>query len=160
MRFKFQLYSKKILVLMVVLLTLTSGLFSLSCGGAPKTNPITIAWSPFESTALLWIAENQNFISKNGLNTTLRKYDTGAAALDGILKGEADVAMGIAEFPVVIRAFRKEKISIIGNADKAEFIYLVARKDIGIQRVSDLKGKKVGTTFGTVAHFHLGSFSR
>jgi len=47
---------------------------------------------------------------------------------------------------------------IIGNIDKAEFIYLIGRKDRGIEKVTDLKGKRVGTTLGTVAHFHLGRF--
>ena len=75
-----------------------------------------------------------------------------------MLNGEADIAVGIAEFPLVGRALQKEKIRIIGNIDKAEFIYLVGRKDRGIEKVSDLKGKRVGTTFGTVAHFHLGRF--
>jgi NitT/TauT family transport system substrate-binding protein len=74
------------------------------------------------------------------------------------LNGEADIAVGIAEFPMVGRAFQKAKISIIGNIDKAEFIFLVGRKDRGIEKASDLKGKRVGTTFGTVAHFHLGRF--
>jgi NitT/TauT family transport system substrate-binding protein len=37
-------------------------------------------------------------------------------------------------------------------------VYLVARADRGIAEVSDLKGKRVGTTFGTIAHFYLGRF--
>jgi NitT/TauT family transport system substrate-binding protein len=80
------------------------------------------------------------------------------AALDGILKGEADIAAGIAEFPMVGRTFEKAKIRIFGNIDKAEFIFLVGRKDRGIEKASDLKRKRVGTTFRTVAHFHLGRF--
>jgi NitT/TauT family transport system substrate-binding protein len=59
---------------------------------------------------------------------------------------------------MVGKAFQKAKIRIIGNMDKAEFIFLVGRKDRGIEGVSDLRGKRVGTTFGTVAHFHLGRF--
>jgi len=31
---------------------------------------ITIGYSPFESTGLLWIAEDQHFFSRNGLNVT------------------------------------------------------------------------------------------
>lgn len=106
----------------------------------------------------MWIAEDQRFFTRNGLDVSFRKYDTGAGAVDGMLKGEADVTMGTADFPIVGRAFRKESFRIIGNADKADFIYIIARKDRGIEKVSDLKGKRVGTTFGTVAHFHLGRF--
>jgi NitT/TauT family transport system substrate-binding protein len=147
---------KRILVTtLVALAVLSCGFGSSSCFAMDS---IVMAYSPFESTGLLWIAEDQNFFSRNGLNVTSRKYDTGVGALDGMVNGEADIAVGIAEFPMVGRAFRKEKLRIIANVDKADFIYLVGRKDRGIAKASDLKGKRVGTTLRTVAHFHLGRF--
>jgi len=128
----------------------------LSCSG--KIEPITVAYSPFESTALLWIAEDQGFLTRNGLDITLRKYDSGVSALDGMVNGEADLVVGANEFPLVGRAFQMTKIRTIGTIARSEFIYLVARKDSGIEEVSDLKGKRVGTTFRTIAEFHLGRF--
>jgi NitT/TauT family transport system substrate-binding protein len=127
-------------------------------GYSDKTESIAIAYSPFESTALLWIAEDQHFFSRNGLNITLRKYDTGVGSLDGMLNGEADIAAGVTEFPMVGRALRKERIRTIGTINKGEFLYLIGRKDRGIEKVSDLKGKRVGTTLRTIAHFYLGRF--
>jgi NitT/TauT family transport system substrate-binding protein len=118
---------------------------------------VVIAYSPFESGALFWIAKDQHFFEQNGINLTLRKYDSGAASLDGVVKGEADIAVGVTEFPLVRKAFRNERVRAIGNIDKGEFIYLVARKD-QIRNVTDLKGMRVGTTTGTVAEFHLGRF--
>ncbi len=123
-----------------------------------ELEPMVVAYAPFESTALVWIAEDRNLFLQNGLNVTFRGYDTGAGALNGMINGEADVAAGIAEFPTVGKVFQKAGIRVIGNVDKAEFIYIVGRKDRGIGQASDLKGKRVGTTFGTVAHFHLGRF--
>ena len=41
---------------------------------------------------------------------------------------------------------------------KSNFIYLVGRADRGIDDVSDLKGKSIGTTFGTIAHYYFGRF--
>jgi NitT/TauT family transport system substrate-binding protein len=73
-----------------------------------------------------------------------------------MLKGEADIAAGPAEFPLVGKAFRKEKIRAIGSVDKIDHIKVVARKDRAIEQISDLKGKRVGTTIGTVAEFYLG----
>jgi len=123
-----------------------------------KTESITVGYSPFEQTALLWIAEDQHFFSRNGLNVTLRKYDTGVGSLDGMLNGEADITVGVTEFPTIGRAFQKERIRTIGTLAKIEQIYLVGRKDRGIENVSDLKGKRVGTTLRTIAHFYLGRF--
>jgi NitT/TauT family transport system substrate-binding protein len=75
-----------------------------------------------------------------------------------VLKGEADVAVGPAEFPLVTRAFNKEGIRAIGTVDKVEHIFFIGRKDRGIEQASDLRGKRVGTTVGTVAEFYLGRF--
>lgn len=148
---------KRILIRsLAVLAVLSSG---FGCWTSPeKMDPIVIAYAPFESIALLTIAEDQLLFTRNGLNVTLRKYDTGVGALDGMLKGEADIAVGTNEFPLVGRAFQKEKIGTIGSIAKSEFIYLIGRKDRGIEKVSDLRGKKVGTTFRTIAEFFLGRF--
>ena len=126
--------------------------------GPVKMESVTIGYAPFETLALLWTAEDRHFFSRNGLHIISRKYDTGVGALDGVVRGEADVAVGTAEFPLVGSAFRKERIRTLGSIDKIEFIHVVGRKDRGIEKVSDLKGKKVGTTLRTVAHFYLGRF--
>ncbi len=117
-----------------------------------------MAYAPFESTALVWIAQDQGLFTQNGLNITARMYDTGVGSLDGMLNGEADIAVGANEFPLVGRAFQKARIQTVGSIAKSEFIYLVGRKDRGIEKVSDLKGKRVGTTFRTIAEFYLGRF--
>ena len=123
-----------------------------------KMESFVVAYAPFESIGLLSIAEDQQLFSRNGVDVTLRKYDTGASALDGMLNGEADLAVGSNEFPLVGRAFHKARICTIGSIAKSEFIYLVGRRDRGIEMISDLKGKRVGTTFGTIAEFFLGRF--
>jgi len=123
--------------------------------GEPK--PLIIAYSPFEASGLLFIAEDRGFFTANGLNVTLRKYDTGNGALGGMVNGEDDIAVGTTEFPAVLGVFRGESLRIIGSIDKAEYIYLIGRKD-RINEASDLRWKRVGTTLGTVAHFHLGRF--
>ena len=123
-----------------------------------KMESISVAYSPFESVTLFWVAEQQHFFSQNGVNVTSREYSTGAGALDGVLKGEADIVVGTAEFPFTARVLNQARISTIGCIAKSEFTYLVGRADRGINEVSDLKGKTVGTTFGTIAHFYLGRF--
>jgi NitT/TauT family transport system substrate-binding protein len=141
-------------IALVVILTLVFGPVSCSEG----MESITVAYAPFESTALVWVAEDQHFFSQNGLNITLRKYDTGVGSLDAMLNGEANLVVGTNEFPLVGRALKNAGIRTIGSIAKSEFIYLVGRKDRGIQQVADLKGKRIGTTFRTIAHFFLGRF--
>ena len=117
-----------------------------------------MAYSPFETTGLVWIAEDQNFFNSNGIKINYRKYDTGVSALNAILSGEADIVVGTTEFPIVAKAFQKANIKIIGSIAKSEIIYIVGRKDRGILKASDLRGKMVGTTLGSIAEFFLGRF--
>ncbi|MFA7198548.1 MAG: NrtA/SsuA/CpmA family ABC transporter substrate-binding protein [Methanoculleus sp.] len=149
---------KKIAGILAVVMLVGSGawFWDFQEAGPEGMDYITVAYSPFESTALFWIAEDQHFFEENGIDITLREYNSGAASLDGVVNGEADITVGVAEFPLVRKAFQNANISAIGNIDKGEFIYLVTRRDRGITNVSDLKGKRVGTTIGTVAEFHLG----
>jgi len=125
---------------------------------AGKIESIDVAYSPFESLTLFWVAENQQFFSQNGLNVTSHRYETGAGALTGVLNGEADIVVGTTEFPLTVRALNQAKIRTIASISKSEFTYLIGRPDRGITKVSDLKDKKIGTTFGTIAHFYLGRF--
>jgi NitT/TauT family transport system substrate-binding protein len=141
---------------MIFLVILMMVFGSASC--SERMESIVVAFAPFESTALLWVAVDQQFFSRNGLDITLYQYDTGVGSLDGMLNGEADLAVGPNEFPLVGRALQKTGIRTIGSIAQSEFIYLVGRKDRGIQQVADLKGKRVGTTFRTIAHFFLGRF--
>lgn len=119
---------------------------------------IAVAYSPYEASALFWIAEDRRLFEENGLNLTLRRYDSGAASLDGTINGKADISVGASEFPLVRKALKNARVRAIGNIDKGDFIYIVARKDRGIGNASDLEGKRVGTASGTVAEFHLGRF--
>lgn len=154
---------KTVAAIAVITVIALAGLGGLSLLGSQENSTenmdsITVSWSPFEHTALLYVAEDQHFFSHNGINVTSRKYDSGVDALDGTLNGEADIAVGVTEFPLVGRAFQKERIRTIGCIDKGEIIYLIGRKDRGIENVSDLKGKRVGTALRTISEFYLGRF--
>lgn len=123
-----------------------------------KLESIDVAYSPFESNALFMIAQEKGFLSQNALNVTIHRYDTGSGALAGVIKGEADLVVGTNEFPLVLQALNQESIQTIGSISKSNFIYIVGRADRGINEISDLKGKTIGTTYGTIAHYYLGRF--
>ncbi len=125
--------------------------------GARPEDPLVVAYSPFESTALFWIAEEKGFFRENGINITLKKYDSGSAALGGVMKGEAEISVGTTEFPLLGAAFRNESARALATMDKGEFIWLVARQD-RIRNATDLRGKRIGTTRGTIADYHLGRY--
>jgi len=42
--------------------------------------------------SLILIADDRGFFTANGLNVTIRNYPSGAAAVDGMMNGESDIA--------------------------------------------------------------------
>jgi NitT/TauT family transport system substrate-binding protein len=106
---------------------------------------------------LLFIAQNLGYFSANGLNVTIQPYVSGAAALEAMVDGEVDIAAS-SDFTVVKEILSDSNISIIGAIDRFQQINLAARKDRGIQNVTDLVNKSVGLTFGTSAEYFFGRF--
>ncbi|RPJ78338.1 MAG: hypothetical protein EHM13_14770, partial [Acidobacteria bacterium] len=139
------------LVVTVIALVGLSG-----CSAQPQR--LDVAYAPFESTALVWIAEDQGFFSENQLDVTFHEYDTGRDALAGVLNGEASIAVGTGEFPMADQVLRGNSPRVIASIARSELIGIVARKDRGVEEIADLRGKKVGTTRGTIAEFFLGRF--
>ncbi len=122
-----------------------------------KTKTIRIGVPPLEQNALLYVAEEEAFFARQGLKVMIKNYDTGMTALEGMLKGEVDIA-GSAEFPVVRAIFAKEDIRILACNDKFDNDYIAGRKDRGIAHISDLKGKRIGISLKTINEFYLGRF--
>jgi len=123
--------------------------------GTPES--ITIGEFPYDAAALIYIAEGQGYFAKNGLNVTLRDYDSSLSALNGLKNGETDFSVS-SEYNIVGEVYKKRNISVIGNIDKFQTAYIVGRKDRGIVNVSDLVGKKIGVARGGLGEFYLGRF--
>ncbi len=110
-----------------------------------------------DANIMLFIAEDQHFFAANGINLTIKTYNTGLATTDALLNNKVDIA-GSAEYPIVARAFEKDNISIIASISKAYIVQLVGLTDRGIRNVADLKGKRIGVPLGTLQEFYLGRF--
>ena len=119
--------SKRITIIVVTaILVLAIGLSSFLYLNSLQNNPseldsIDVAYSPFESLALFWVAQDQGYFRQNGLNITVHKYDSGALALGGVINDEADIAVGTTEFPLVIRTLNQENVKTIGNNVQDQF---------------------------------------
>lgn len=103
--------------------------------------------------SLITIGQEQGFFSQEGLEVTIRKYPTGKAAFEGMLAGEVDMA-SVAETPIVFKSFGQQDFSILtGLSFSDNFVKIAARKDKGILKPADLRGKRIATPQGTVFHF-------
>jgi len=122
-----------------------------------KRARITVAVPPLEQNALLYVAEHRGYFAAHGLEIAIKDYDSGVTSIQGLLRGEAEIAEA-AEFPLVRAIFRKEELLIIGCNDRFENNYLIARQDRGIAAIPDLRGKKIGVTLQTINEFYLARF--
>jgi len=151
---------RKFFLTTMVLVAMGTAAGSWSCskgGDSGKVESISFGTVPVAVAALIYIAQDQQFFAANRLSVNIKDYDTGTATTDALLKGHVDIAW-VAEFPLVKRAFEKEKISIIAVVGRFNEQYLFGRKDRGIKTVADLKGKKIGLPRTTIAEFYLGRF--
>ena len=81
-----------------------------------------------------------------------------AGGIPLLVSGEADAATN-AETQALLRSATSPNIRVVLTV--AECYYrIVARKSSGIARLSDLKGKKVGTSLSTSAHYFLSKMAR
>jgi len=118
---------------------------------------ITLGAPALETNALVYVAEDQGYFKKNGLNVTFKKYDSGGAAVPGLMKNETDLALA-SEFVVVNTIFKKGEVRTLGSIDKFENMFVIARKDQGIHKITDLRNRTIGVPEGTIADFYLGRY--
>jgi NitT/TauT family transport system substrate-binding protein len=145
-----------LLGIMVVIASVV--LFAPTKGFTGTRESITIGVEQSPLLALMMIAENQGFFSKQGVDVAVKYYASGKLALNGMFSGEVEFATP-AGTPIVFSSFERTDFSIvaaIGSSDNDPKI--VARKDRGIQKPGDLRGKRIATQKASAVHFFLHSF--
>jgi len=155
--------NKKIIfpILAVVIIILAAALIArlrAPGGYSGPTESITLGAQISEVAIPLFVAQDQGFFEQNGLAVTVKAYDTGLKALNGMLNGEVDVVATVSEYVMVGKILDNQPVKTIGILDKIDFVSIVARKDRGIERASELRGKRVGVLLGTNIEFFLGRF--
>jgi NitT/TauT family transport system substrate-binding protein len=119
---------------------------------------LTIAYITLPHASLVHIAFAKGFFSAEGLDVTPQSHEFGKPALNSLLEGKADLATP-ADAPIMFAVTGGKSIyviAVIATSKKASAI--IARKDRGIVRPSDLRGKKIGLSRGTLAEFFMDSF--
>ena len=145
------------MLLFVVALGTVIFLFWFGVIRHPKTEKITLGIYPADFSLLLAIAKDQGFFEKHRLEVDFKEYPLGLAALQGFLRGESDVAT-VAESAFVSNSFDHRDMKIFASIAIADLVEVIARRDRGIERPTDLKGKRVGISMRTTAGFFFTSF--
>lgn len=106
----------------------------------------------------VYIAKEKGYFAKEGLDIEVKEYGSGKAATQALFAGEVDIST-VADMPVVFNGFKRDDFCIFAKFTHSySFVRIIARRDSGIRRGADLKGKKVGASIGTSGHYYLGAF--
>ncbi len=111
-------------------------------------------------SALILIADAKGYFADEGLDVSLKFYDSGLLAVNDMLAGKLDLSTAA---PLVVvnknRDDNHPKLKIVTEVGKSEDIRIVGRKDHGLINPHDLMGKRVGVARGTEPEFYLSLFS-
>lgn len=109
---------------------------------------ITLAINPIPLSSLIFIAEEKGYFAEEGLEIEFVNFQTGKMALDAFIGGGAEFAT-TADIPIMLAGLNDQEFSTIATiASSQNDIWVVARKDSGIETPADLRGKKIATTSG------------
>jgi len=119
---------------------------------------ITIAYSTAFNAVLVHIAFVKGYFAEERLDAAPQAHAFGKVALQAVIEGKADLAT-VADTPVMFAVMEGRKIAVLAAIQTSERnTGIVARRDRGISKSSDLKGKTIGVTRGTTSDFFAESF--
>ncbi len=147
-------------IVTVLLLILSAGILG-QAGCSPqikRPQKITIGANVIGTNALLYIAKNQGYDRAQGLEMTIKPFQAGRDAVREVRAGRLDLAC-CAEFVLVNEIFAgADNLRCLTVLSSGDIHALIARRDKGISRPGDLKGKAIGVAKGTSGEFFLGRF--
>ena len=154
-----------IIVILVIIALAVEGYVLLQTYRNPAkkfTGPmekITVGVEKSLLPALVWIAEDKGYFTENGVEVTIKEYDSGRAALKAMLdEGGLDMVT-VAQTPVMFNSFDRSDFAIVSAiVSSYNEITVLARRDRGITKPGDLRGKKVGMTKGSSGQYFLDLF--
>jgi NitT/TauT family transport system substrate-binding protein len=143
------------LLLIIIAGSLWQGGFLSPAGPREK---ITIGTNLNVMVGLLLIAEDRGYYQAQGLEVLFKEYQTGFEPLRDVREGRLDLA-SCAEFALVGEIFTGGTgLRCLAAIGSGEVDLLIARRDKGVNRPEDLRGKTIGVPRKTSAEFFLGRF--
>ena len=155
--------SKRTVIAIIIAVTVVGlgiGIFKRPPKYTGPVEKVTLGVESSLLPAAVWVAENKGYFQEQGLDLTIKQFDSGRLSLLAMLKGDEGIDISAAApTPIMFNSFVRQDFSIFATFAYAyEDIKVIARKDKGINTTTDLKGKKIGTPMGTTGQFFTETF--
>ncbi|WP_371868144.1 ABC transporter substrate-binding protein [Pseudoduganella rivuli] len=149
---------RRLISLVLAAAVAAAGIYAWREGGSsslpPETVVIAISASYVGSCPVV-AAQERGFFSRAGVNAQLQPHPSGKSALAASMQGKAQLATA-ADIPIMFAIMEQEPVSVIATIFKSDRDHgLLARPGSGVTGPASLKGKRIGVSFGTSAHFVL-----
>jgi NitT/TauT family transport system substrate-binding protein len=129
-----------------------SGFFSTSI----LPQKITIGSIASRVTGLVYVAQEQGYFTGQGLEVTVKTNASSLESIRELKAGQLDLACcGVYNLvkEACASGSRLQALTVLCNGQVMD---LIARRDRGIRRPEDLRGKTIGLLRGTAAEYFLG----
>ena len=142
----------KLIFTIIVLIAISFTIQSCNSGNTKqKTTELEelVIGYPYLRIALpVIVAQHNGYFKEQGLNVTLKPYETAQPMMDALVSGKIDFG-GFCALPITFGAMARSKTPLLFMGgmyeDDAHPISLLIVKDTtAIKKVTDLKGKKIG----------------
>lgn len=107
---------------------------------------LAVGWGQF------FVADQSKGWEKQGLSPKITTFPSGRLVLDALVGGGVVIGTA-AETPVLFANLNGLPVRVIGTLNRQESFDLVAKTDI--KTIKDIKGRKIGYSQGTNAHYYL-----
>jgi aliphatic sulfonates family ABC transporter substrate-binding protein len=131
------------------------GLLVAGPAWANDDTTLRLAYQTGDINTLTIYAQATKLFEKVGLKVALVPFPVGPAILPAMASGAVDIGW-FGEFPIVTGYANGIPLTIImiDRLDKTS-TRLIARNGSGINKLADLKGKKIGVSIGSTSHEHI-----
>ncbi len=152
----------RIRIISIVIIALLATLGILSARKQKSANitlaSVTIAAVPMIGSSLIYIAHWNNYFRDEGLNVLVVNYSSGKKGVDAVIDGRADFAVASGP-PLAVALMQGRKAFIIATMGYSNRVAaIIGRKDRGISKPADLRGKTIAVSPGTNSDYYLDSF--
>jgi NitT/TauT family transport system substrate-binding protein len=97
---------------------------------------------PVFSGLFAFVAKEEGFFKKHGLDVEVRPFDSGAAAAQAVVAGGVDLSLS--PTPVIVRMISNAGVDLVGIYGQEHPDWLLASTDPSLRKCAELKDQAVG----------------